>query len=148
MAARLGLEVTEDTRLRELSFGEWEGLTRDEINSRYGGAFSRWDACELARPPGGESDATMADRVLEALFEIVDRHAGQCVLVVTSGGPIRALQAHVEGIDQAFARRHLVRVGNCALAEFVFRDGSFALADGQSVQRTASSSARRLPPGG
>jgi alpha-ribazole phosphatase len=38
VAARLGLEVRQDPRLREVNFGEWEGLTREEINVRYAGA--------------------------------------------------------------------------------------------------------------
>ena len=129
VAARLGLSVTEDPRLREVNFGEWEGLTRQEINERYSGAFSRWDACELAEPTGGESDAAMAERVLQALSEIADRHAHERVLVVTSGGPIRAVQAHASGIEQAVARRHFRRVDNCALLDLVIRDGSFALSE-------------------
>ena len=129
VAARLGLSVTEDPRLREVNFGEWEGLTRQEINERYSGAFSRWDACELAEPTGGESDAAMAERVLQALSEIADRHAHDRVLVVTSGGPIRAVQAHASGIEQAVARRHFRRVDNCALLDLVIRDGSFALSE-------------------
>jgi broad specificity phosphatase PhoE len=129
VAARLGLTVREDQRLRELNFGEWEGLTRHEINQRYAGAFSRWDACELAEPTGGESDAAMAERVLQALSEIAERHGDGRVLVVTSGGPIRAVQAHAGGIEQALARRHFDRVENCTLVELVLRDGVFHLAD-------------------
>jgi 2,3-bisphosphoglycerate-dependent phosphoglycerate mutase len=129
VAARLGLSVTEDPRLREMNLGEWEGLTRHEIDERYANGFSRWDACELPQAPGGESDAAMADRVLEAFTEIAGRHGGQRVLVVTSGGPIRALQAHVGGIDQARSRRHFERTANCALVRCEIRDGSFELGD-------------------
>lgn len=123
VAARLGLAVTCDQRLREVNFGEWEGLTRQEINERYAGAFTRWDACELPEPTGGESDAAMAERVLEALLEIAARHADDRVLVVTSGGPIRAVQAHICGIEQAMARRHFERFDNCGLLELVCRAG-------------------------
>jgi broad specificity phosphatase PhoE len=120
--------VKQDPRLRETNLGEWEGLTRHEINERYAGAFSRWDACELAEPPGGEADTEMAQRVLEALAEIADAHGDDRVLVVTSGGPIRAAQAHIGGIEQAVARLHVERVANCALVELVIRDGAFELA--------------------
>ncbi len=133
VATRLGMRVIEDARLREVNFGEWEGLTRAEINARYAGAFSRWDACELAEPTGGESDASMADRVLHALRDIADHHTADRVLVVTSGGPIRAVQAHVAGIEQAVARRHFSRVGNCALIELVIRDGSLTLSGDADV---------------
>lgn len=128
VAVRRGLEVRQDARLREVNFGEWEGLTRQEINERYAGAFSRWDACKLEAPTGGESDLAMAERVLEALSEIADRHLGCQVLVVTSGGPIRAVQAHAQGVDQALARLHFKRSDNCAVLELAIRDGSFSLA--------------------
>lgn len=65
----------------------------------------------------------MADRVLAALEEIAARHADGRVLVVTSGGPIRAAQAHLRGVDQARVRRDLATVGNCALVEVVIHDG-------------------------
>lgn len=133
VAARFGLTVKQDPRLREINFGEWEGLTRHEINERYEGAFSRWDACELAEPPGGESDAAMAERVLEALSEIADHHGDERVLVVTSGGPIRATKAHIQGIEQAVSRRHIEGVANCALVELMIRNGAFELAEARSA---------------
>jgi broad specificity phosphatase PhoE len=75
VGASLDLSVETDPRLREVNFGEWEGLTRQEINERYAGAFGRWEAFEQAEPNGGESDATMAERVLNALTEIAREHA-------------------------------------------------------------------------
>jgi phosphoserine phosphatase len=129
VAAQLGVSVTQDPRLREVNFGEWEGLTRQEINERYEDAFTRWDACELPQPTGGESDAAMAARVLEALAEIAGRHGDGRVLVVTSGGPIRAVQAQAGGVEQALARRHFKRTENCAFVECAIHDGSFELGE-------------------
>jgi phosphoserine phosphatase len=120
-----GLSVQLDARLREVNFGEWEGLTRDEINQRYAGAFQQWDECKLAAPTGGETDLEMAERVIKAVNDIRARHPDECVLVVTSGGPIRAVQAHVRGVDQALARLHFARADNCAVIQL--------LADGSSL---------------
>jgi len=128
VASHLGLSVVEDTRLREVNFGEWEGLTRAQIVERYPGALDRWSSGEGGdAPPGGEADTVMAARVLEALRVIADAHEGQCVVVVTSGGPIRAVQAHIAGIEQKVARRHFPRVDNCAVVEVLFRDGDIAV---------------------
>jgi broad specificity phosphatase PhoE len=127
VAERLGLDVRQDTRLREVNFGEWEGLTRQEINERYAGAFSEWDACKLAAPTGGETDLEMAARVLEAVTEIAHKHKGEKILVVTSGGPIRAVQAHAQRIDQGVARLHLERAENCAVFELKIEGNSFTL---------------------
>jgi broad specificity phosphatase PhoE len=128
VGAQLGLNVETDPRLREVNFGEWEGLTRHEINRLYGGAFTRWEACEQAAPTGGESDEAMAERVLQALSEIAGDHPDGRVLVITSGGPIRAAQAHLRGVEQADARRIIRTVENCALVELVIREG--VLGDG------------------
>jgi broad specificity phosphatase PhoE len=125
LARRHGLEVEIDARLGEVDFGPWEGLTRAEIDSRFDGTFERWLSCEEPHPDGVESDSAMADRVLAALEAIVHRHHEGRVLVVTSGGPIRAVQARLDGIDQAQARRRVATVENCALLEVVVRAGSW-----------------------
>lgn len=135
------LRVATDPRLREVDFGEWEGLTRAQINERYGGAFTKWLSGERSTPTGGEADEAMAERVLAALAEISDRHPLGRVLVVTSGGPIRAVEAHLAGVDQATARQSLETVPNCSLIELVVRDGAWSrgtsrIADhGQSMGR-------------
>lgn len=121
LARRHGLDVHTDPRLREVNFGLWEGLTRAEINERFGGAFSRWLSGEGTTPDGGEPDEAMAKRVLEALRAIADRHLDERVLVVTSGGPIRAVEAQLQGINQAEARRAVETVANCSLLELVIR---------------------------
>ena len=126
VGARLGLPVKTDARLREVSFGEWEGLTSDQIARRHADAFVRWEAGERPLRPGIEPDEAMAERVLEALREIAEEHPDGRVLVVTSGGPIRAAEAHLQGIEQVSARRLLRTVDNCGLVELAVRDGVFA----------------------
>ena len=121
VATSRGLEFEIDARLGEVDFGPWEGLTRAEIDSRYDGAFARWIAGEEPHPDGVERDSEMARRVLAAVQSIVRRHPNGRVLVVTSGGPIRAVQADLDGIDQAHARRLVATVANCALVELVVR---------------------------
>jgi 2,3-bisphosphoglycerate-dependent phosphoglycerate mutase len=71
-AARLGLEIVADTRLRERSFGVFEGLTLDEIAAQHPEAFRRW----RERDPGwaidgGESGRQLIDRVLAALSRLM-----------------------------------------------------------------------------
>jgi broad specificity phosphatase PhoE len=125
LAERHGLEVEVDPRLGEVDFGPWEGLTRAEIDSRFDGAFARWISGEEPHPGDVERDTAMAARVVAALEAIADRHPDGRVLVVTSGGPIRAVRARLEGIDQAGARRLVETVENCALVEVVVRAGAW-----------------------
>lgn len=126
LARRHGLEVPVDARLREVNFGLWEGLTRAEIEDRYGDAFSRWLSGERAAPNGGEADATMAQRVYLALDEIAAAHPGGRVVVVTSSGPIRAVEARLRGIDVLDSRHLVEAVHHCALIEIAIRSGTWS----------------------
>ncbi len=102
LAARLGLEVVAEPRLRERSFGIFEGLTLDEISARYPAEFIKWRERDPAwRPDGGESGQQLIDRVMSAVTEIGARHIGQTVALVSHGGVLdvvyraaRALQWH------------------------------------------------------
>lgn len=86
----LGLEPRLDPRLREVDVGEWSGLTLPEIEQRFPEGLAR----RLAGGAGwdeGESYEAMGERVLEALHAIAAAHPGGRVLVVTHGGPMRAV---------------------------------------------------------
>ncbi|HEX7969651.1 MAG TPA: histidine phosphatase family protein, partial [Stellaceae bacterium] len=64
IAAALGLAISTDDRLAELSLGSWEGLTRDEIAARHPQALagaSRWDW--YFRAPDGESFESASGRL-------------------------------------------------------------------------------------
>lgn len=89
---RLG-ETQHDARLMELDFGEWElqawdAIPREQLD-RWGNAYTH-----LA-PPGGETFTELHSRVTELLQELLARHRGQDVVVVTHAGVIRALLAEV-----------------------------------------------------
>ena len=64
---RLGMEVFVDSRLREVSFGKWEGMLVADIQTRYP---VEWEARQqdrlYARPPGGESVQDVAARIWPA----------------------------------------------------------------------------------
>lgn len=110
VASRLGRPVTEDARLVEVRFGEWQGLTYDEVASdpRYH-AFAA-DPVSVATP-GGETVAAVQQRALEALAGITP---GETVLFVTHGDLIRTLLCHFLETPLATYRR--LRTDNCGLS--------------------------------
>ena len=104
VAEPLGLEVVALPALRERDFGTWEGLTDAEILARYPHARTQ---------PWGDAETReeLADRVLAALAEITSRHPEGRVLVVTHGGPIRAvLRSCSAGSDEAIVNCHVARL--------------------------------------
>jgi broad specificity phosphatase PhoE len=88
------VEPIADERLREIDFGAFEGLTYEEIESTHPELFRRWmETPTLVEFPGGESYRVLQHRVLEAVREILARHPGETVAIVSHGGVARALLA-------------------------------------------------------
>lgn len=79
--------ITFDARLRELSFGIFEGLTLEQIKEQHAETFAAWDKREFSNNPhGGERMDQIIER-LEAFFgEIRAKHEGQSVLIFSHGG--------------------------------------------------------------
>ncbi|MEU2719461.1 bifunctional RNase H/acid phosphatase [Streptomyces smyrnaeus] len=92
VADRLGLSVSTDEGLRETDFGAWEGLTFAEVRERHPEDLDAWLASAAARPTGGgESFEEVARRVAAARDELLARHTGRTVLLVTHVTPIKTL---------------------------------------------------------
>ena len=88
VALAQALDVDVDPRLREKNFGSWEGLTDVEIAARFPDAVrGRWG--------DGETTEEVAARAIEAVEVICSRHGDAAVLVVSHGGPLRAILAHL-----------------------------------------------------
>ena len=117
VAAEHGLEPVAVDALREVDVGSWQGLTRPEIETRYPEQFARWLDYDQGWEDG-ESYEEMGRRAVAALLELAAAHAGERVLAVTHGGPIRAAFAFADGTSHADARRLGPRIGNVFLAEF------------------------------
>jgi ribonuclease H / adenosylcobalamin/alpha-ribazole phosphatase len=113
----LGLEVAVDDDLRELDFGEWEGLTGDEARARSPLAVRRFFAGTDVRAPGGESIADVSARVARSRARILERHAGRTVLVVSHVTPIKLLLAAGLGVgDEVVHRVFLEAASLCTVA--------------------------------
>jgi broad specificity phosphatase PhoE len=98
------LVVHELPALREVDVGSWSGLTREEAEERYPEDFARWRQGD-AGWHDGETYEAMSKRVLEAIAEVVADNPDARVLVVSHGGPIRAIHAAALGIDVHEYRR-------------------------------------------
>ena len=98
-AEALGLENPMfDARLMEQNWGQWEGLTRDEILQRDGAeAFSKAGLAASFRPPGGESTQELHDRVSAFLSDAAREDSD--ALVVAHLGVLRAAYTLATGWD-------------------------------------------------
>ena len=110
-----GLPVTTLHDLREKNFGTWEGQTDEEILHRFPDASrGHWG--------DGETNEAMAGRVVAALRTIAERHPGGRVLVVSHGGPLRAVLHHCSAVADG-------PIENCHVARLEIEDGDLRWLD-------------------
>lgn len=93
-----------EPRLREQSFGEWEGLTRAEVLERDRERLLRWETDLGTPPPGGEPLTEVQARVLGLVQDLAAGHRGEHVALVSHVGPIKALLCAALGAPLATAR--------------------------------------------
>ncbi len=114
LAALTGLDVHEDAGLRETFAGEWQGLTRIELEDRFGEDLDAWAAGSQLRPGGGETRIEVAARMVEAIEQsLAHVPPGQTLVVATHGGSARAAIGALLGLPP----EHWAALGvlaNCA----------------------------------
>jgi broad specificity phosphatase PhoE len=108
IAARQRLQVSYDDRLKEISFGAWEGLTRSEIRDQFPESAAFFDGHDVIRGGTGETFDQVRLRVRSALRDIATRHPGEKVAVVSHGGAIRAWMTELLGFS--YARRNRLSI--------------------------------------
>ncbi len=86
LAALTGLEVSYDPRLRERSFGEWQGLTNAEAAEKYPAEYARWRAGATIDGCGVEEADDLGKRASGAFREVAELAPGGTVVAVSHGG--------------------------------------------------------------
>ena len=92
IAVRRHLAVEAEPCLRELHFGDWEGLSYQTLQEQFPGELAKWQADPYgSAPPGGESLSELAQRVADFYESLVSYGDQANVLVVAHGGPLQVL---------------------------------------------------------
>jgi probable phosphoglycerate mutase len=114
LAAPHGLTPVEDAALREIDHGRWEGLTRAEVEARFGDEYARWESDPFTfAPVGGESGLEVMARALPVVRRIVEAHAGENVLIVSHKATIRLVVSSLLGFDARGYRDRLDQAPAC-----------------------------------
>jgi len=121
LRATLSLQVFDyevDARLIEIAYGEWEGLTLQEIETRNASVLSarerdKWDFV----PPGGESYRELADRIDDWYSSLAAD-----TVVAAHGGGVRALMAILNIVSEEEATHAQIGQG----VVYVFADGKMS----------------------
>jgi alpha-ribazole phosphatase/probable phosphoglycerate mutase len=103
----LGLTPQSYREFREISLGEWEGLTRDEIAAQFPEDFEeRSKDLPHFRIKNGESFSDLKKRVITKLEQTLEEHQGKRIALIAHGGVNRIILTHVLGMDLS----HLTRL--------------------------------------
>jgi broad specificity phosphatase PhoE len=115
-----GVSPIIECELAEMHLGAWEGLTPDEVDARFDGAYQQWRTCPSSVViPEAEPLALFRERVRRALDKVLTCvEEGECV-VVSHGGVIAALLADALGADYDIVLRRL-RLDNGGITAMEF----------------------------
>jgi probable phosphoglycerate mutase len=121
-----GLTVNVEAGLRERGFGDFEGMTFAEIETRLPEQSMRWRKRDPEfAPSGGESLVDLNRRVVEAVERLAARHPGELIAMVGHGGVMDVLY-------RAAARLHIQAprtwtLGNAAINRLLWTPQGFSL---------------------
>ena len=113
VAERLGLPIRYREDVIEIDYGEWTGLTFDQI--RQDERWQMWSRSRsIAAVPGGEGWRQVQERVVGALFDLRQTHPEGSVVVVGHGDVIRAALLFALGMPLDFYSR--IEVGLASIS--------------------------------
>lgn len=93
VATEVGCDVEVVDGFAEAGFGDWDGHRFAQIMENWPEELQAWLASTAVAPPGGESFDAVLDRVRAARDEVLQRFAGQTVVVASHVTPIKMMAA-------------------------------------------------------
>lgn len=86
--------------LREINHGHWETMRRSQVEDQFGEEYASWEEDPYTfAPEGGESGISLMARTLPTIRELVSRHEGGNIIVVSHKATIRLILCSFLGID-------------------------------------------------
>lgn len=121
-----GLSVQPHIGLRERCFGELEGNTWAEIETRTPEQASLWRSrVPEWSPQNGESLHVLQQRVLDTLNALASRHMGEHIALVAHGGVLDIIYRAATGLELQAPRSWLLK--NAAINRLLWTPGSLTL---------------------
>jgi probable phosphoglycerate mutase len=111
------LHVRVERDLAEVDVGAWTGQSLARARQRPSWRLVQFHPSGF-RFPGGESFTEMQARITAALARLVARHAGQTIVVVSHGDPIKAAVAHALGVPLDLFQR--ITVGPASVTAIAY----------------------------
>ena len=117
IAGERTVPIIKDDRLREMSFGDWEGRLREEIEKEFATEYRAfWETPHLYERNSGELFADVSKRAEEIYKDIIDKHPSGTILIVSHSIFLKILTAYLRdlSLDKLFTQTYL---GNASLTK-------------------------------
>lgn len=99
VARKFNLAVVTCEEFREINFGDWEGLTYDEIHQKWPQEHDMlFQSPDQLTCPNGESFAEVQKRAAGKMLEIIKEYDEKVVVITAHGGVIRTMLCHALGM--------------------------------------------------
>ena len=110
LARAIGVTAVIEDGLKEIAYGEWEGLTVDAVEARWPEAYAYWaDDVASRGTPGGETAFHVAARAMRAVEAIRTRHETGNVLLVSHKATLRIITCALLGLDVRLFRERIAQ---------------------------------------
>lgn len=125
IGAEANCKVTEDLDFKEISFGDWEGLTTKEIRSKYPW-MDKWFINPGLHPiPNGDDFSNEKNRLKERLIKIAKESKGNNTAIVSHAGIIRLSLLAALDLPLSYYWRFVF--GNTSVSILEYYNGIFLL---------------------
>jgi probable phosphoglycerate mutase len=110
LCRQLGIQAVVEDGLKEIDYGEWEGLEQSDVKARWPEAFSHWaDDVASRGTPGGETAFHVAARSMRVVEAIRARHQQGNVLIVSHKATLRIITCALLGLDVRLFRERIAQ---------------------------------------
>lgn len=124
---RCGKPVIYEPAFRELSAGEWEGLSFADASRLYPKEFKAWvNKEDGVLPKGGETWESLLARTSKRLDELVEQSNGKNIVICTHGGVIKVLQCHFMGKSIKYMTE-IDWASNASVSEIWYENGKYEI---------------------
>lgn len=133
------LKIKTVPALREINFGEWEGLTYYDIEKKYPKLLKVWlETPHLLEIPQGESFEILRDRAVAGVKKILASQQKGTIAIVTHGGTIAALVCGL--LNEPLANMWHYKQKNTAVTILAIREGQVTIESLNDVSHLSATS--------
>lgn len=120
------LSVTPLDAIIDISYGEWEGMSRQDVEEKSPDLYRLWiEEPHRARFPKGESLDEVRFRTMAALYELVSKHQDENIVLVAHRVPNKVICCAVLGLDNSNFWR--IQQDTACTNLLVYRDGQWII---------------------